>query len=79
MTFLIGVGIFLGIPIIVALVIISLVMIGEQLKHKETGTSTSGSDKLVCSLDTDCPTGYVCMYGKCIPRSKWNSSMSSAS
>ena len=24
-------------------------------------------DSLVCSIDTDCPAGYVCVEGRCIP------------
>lgn len=78
MTFLIGAGIFLGLPIIVGLLIFSLVMIVEQPKHQETDTATSGSDSLVCSIDADCPTGFICVNGECVPRKKLNNLISPA-
>ena len=68
MTFMIGIGIFLVLPIIIILVIMCMVNVVEQLKDQQTGNGTSGSESVVCSIDTDCPTGYVCRNGKCVPQ-----------
>lgn len=61
-------GIFVIVPIIIGLIIISLVMIIEQAKHKAPGKLTGKIANLVCAIDTDCPEGYVCINGKCVPQ-----------
>lgn len=68
MEFLIGIVIFLVLPIIVALIIISLNKVAEQLKKQQTGL---GNDKLVCSIDADCPPGQICVDGKCVLHISW--------
>ena len=61
-------GIFVVVPIIIGLIIISLVMIIEQVNHKTPGKITEKIANLVCAIDTDCPEGYVCINGKCVPQ-----------
>ncbi|MFC1948528.1 hypothetical protein ACFLXY_11495 [Chloroflexota bacterium] len=63
-----GLGIFLVLPIIIASIIISLVMIAERIKQNMTGSIKESIENLVCSIDTDCPEGYLCIGGKCIPQ-----------
>lgn len=65
-------GIFVVLPIIIGLIIISLVMMVERSRNKIPGKIRETVDNLVCSIDTDCPTGYVCMDGKCVPQNELN-------
>lgn len=61
-----GLGIFVVLPIVIGLIIISLVMLLEQTKRKMTGDIKEHIENLVCSIDADCPEGYICIEGKCI-------------
>ncbi|MFC1948443.1 hypothetical protein ACFLXY_11060 [Chloroflexota bacterium] len=63
-----GLGFFVVLPVLVGLIIISLSMIFQQLKTKMAGNIKESIDNLVCSIDADCPTGYICMDGQCIPQ-----------
>lgn len=71
-------GFFVVLPIIIGLIIISLVMIVERSRRKMPGRIKETIDNLVCSIDTDCPTGYVCSNGKCVPQSGSDQSFSPA-
>ena len=61
-------GIFLVIPIIIGIIIISLVMTVDRIKQNMTGSIKVSVENLVCSVDADCPEGYLCIGGKCIPQ-----------
>ena len=63
-----GLGIFLVVPIIIAIIIISLAMMVERIKQNMTGSITESIENLVCSIDADCPEGYLCVGGKCVPQ-----------
>ena len=65
-------GIFLVVPIIVAIVVISLALMVERIKQNMTGSIKEGIENLVCYIDADCPEGYLCIGGKCLPQSYWN-------
>ena len=62
-----GLAIFLVLPIIIGIIIISLAMIVERTKNKMVGNVKEQIENLVCSIDADCPVGYVCLEGKCVP------------
>lgn len=61
-----GLGIFLVIPIIIAIIIISLVLILGKIRREMIGPIKESIETLVCSIDADCPEGYLCIGGKCI-------------
>jgi hypothetical protein len=61
-------GIFLVLPIVIASSIISFVLIFGIVKRKVTGSIKESIEVLVCSIDADCPEGYLCVGGKCVPQ-----------
>ena len=61
-------GIFLIIPIIIASIIICLVLIPGIIKRRIAGSIMERIENLVCSIDSDCPEGYLCISGKCVPQ-----------
>ena len=63
-----GLGFFVVLPVLVGLIIISSSIMFQQLKTKMAGNIKGSIDNLVCSVDADCPTGYVCINGQCIPQ-----------
>lgn len=63
-----GLGFFVVLPVLVGLIIISSSIMFQQLKTKMAGNIKESIDNLVCSIDADCPTGYICMNGRCIPQ-----------
>ena len=69
-------GFFVLLPIIVGLIIISLVMILKQTRQRIFGNIKDSIENLVCSIDADCPSGYVCIDGKCAPSNNINDSIS---
>ena len=61
-------GIFFVIPLIVAFLIITLALILGKIKGIITGSIKESIEVLVCSIDADCPEGYLCIGGKCVPQ-----------
>ena len=37
-------------------------------RKKEANLLKQALPNLVCSLDTDCPPGFICMAGRCVPQ-----------
>ena len=50
--------------------ILILISAGAALYHwrKDTKVFKLALPDLSCSVDNDCPTGYVCLSGRCIPQ-----------
>ena len=63
-----GIGFFVVIPVLVGVIIISLYFIYQQLRTKFAGNIKESIENMVCSIDTDCPPGYICINGKCVPQ-----------
>ena len=57
-----GIGIFLVGPIIFGLLIGGIVVLWSFRKAKRVEVFD-----IACSLDIDCPPGYVCDNGVCVP------------
>lgn len=73
-----GLAFFVVLPVIIGLIIISLVMIFERNKQQMPGNIKEAIGNMVCSIDADCPTGHVCIDGKCVPQSELNRPFSPA-
>jgi hypothetical protein len=58
------VALFLGVLVMLVPVALIWYIIGGGIFHSLRDKSAS---KLVCSVDTDCPPGYLCFEGKCVP------------
>ncbi|RJQ39107.1 MAG: hypothetical protein C4555_03915 [Dehalococcoidia bacterium] len=54
-------GIFVVAPILVGLTIV------KTLEFWGLRTVRRASSNLTCSVDADCPQGFVCVGGRCIP------------
>ncbi len=57
--------IFVVFPAIVALIIIGSVQL--WCGFRASRRKTQGAGWQTCSIDTDCPPGYVCRNGVCVP------------
>jgi len=68
--------VYVIIPIIICLIIISLAQIVGRSRNKMPGKIGKTIDNPVCAIDADCPTGYVCEDGKCIPQSRLDQPLS---
>ena len=53
-------AIHVGIPTIIGFAIVGGVVQAERAKLQ--------TRELVCATDADCPPGYVCIGGSCLPR-----------
>lgn len=40
----------------------------RKLVRKRAQDLSEGEDKLHCQIDADCPAGFVCVGGRCIPQ-----------
>ena len=40
----------------------------RELVRKRAQDLSRGEDRFTCSIDTDCPPGFVCMGGQCVPQ-----------
>ncbi len=60
---LLAIAIFIVLPVVIGFGILGL------LKIKERGRATGKRDAawLACSMDADCPQGYICSDGTCVP------------
>ncbi len=60
---LLAIAIFIVLPVVIGFGILGL------LKIKERGRATEKWDIawLACGVDADCPRGYVCSNGTCVP------------
>jgi len=43
----------------------------EISSGKETNLQEQVPPDLVCSVDTDCPEGFMCVNGRCVPERTW--------
>ena len=57
-----GLGIFLVVPIVIGLFVGGSVILWRMRKRARVEFFEN-----VCSIDTDCPPGYVCESGVCVP------------
>jgi len=55
-------GIFLVLPALVGVVIAGLFILSGR-----RASATHGIGQLMCTVDADCPDGYVCRNGFCVP------------
>jgi hypothetical protein len=58
------VALILGILVMLMPVVLIWYILGGGIYHTLNDKRVS---KLVCSIDTDCPPGYLCFDGRCIP------------
>ena len=58
------VALFLGVLVMLVPVVLIWYIIGGGIYHSLRDKSIG---KLICSIDTDCPSGYLCFDGKCMP------------
>lgn len=61
-------GFYVILPVLVGLIIIASSFLFQRLKTKMAGNINVSIDNLVCSIDADCPTGYICLNGQCVPQ-----------
>jgi len=61
-------GVFLILPLIIGLIVISLVFTFQSLKKSMSENHEQKLIDLVCKIDADCPEGYLCVNGQCIPQ-----------
>lgn len=45
------------------------VNIGGSYQALRQGQLKKAAQKLTCASDVDCPVGYICLNGKCVPAS----------
>jgi hypothetical protein len=62
-------GVYIMLPAIIGFIIVGSFMLWEhwairKVAHVEKQAS---QPLMVCSTDADCPLGYVCMGGRCVP------------
>ena len=57
-----GVAFFIALPVLIGFMIIGSLLLWARFK---AGAKTFA--ELVCSTNADCPKGYVCENGVCIP------------
>jgi len=60
---LLGLGIFAALPSLIGIIVANAFILWD---HR--ASAKQGMAKLVCSIDTDCPSGFVCLDGHCVPR-----------
>ena len=56
---------------IVPFAVVGFVIAGFFLLWDRRASSKRRVAQLVCRLDTDCPSGYVCRNGVCVPAKRW--------
>ena len=62
------VGIFQALGIFIALLaLIGLMIVGSFLLWDRRARLKYGASELACTINTDCPTGFVCVNGHCVP------------
>jgi hypothetical protein len=42
--------------------------IKSALESRKIGAESRSAEGLACRIDTDCPAGYVCVNGRCVPQ-----------
>jgi hypothetical protein len=57
-----AIGIFIVFPSIIGFIIVGSFLIW----HRRTSTKRNITN-LVCSINSDCPPGFVCVNGHCVP------------
>ena len=66
-------GIFMGIPTVVGFAIAGVYILTRReartAKRSTALHETEAPGALVCALDADCPPGYWCVGGRCVPLS----------
>ena len=55
-------GIFIGLPVLIGFAIVGFLRVGMPFKAAQR----RGAARLACTVDADCPPGYVCMNGVCV-------------
>ncbi len=55
-------AIFVVMPVLVAIVIVASLPLWDRRASKKQSVV-----ELVCSIDADCPPGFVCANGYCVP------------
>lgn len=59
---------FISIPVVVFLGVTGAFLFGAVLALKRLGRSVAEvTTYLTCSIDADCPQGYICRDGTCMP------------
>lgn len=58
---LLALAVFVGIPAAIGFGIVGLTTLLGRTRVAQTRVS------LVCSIDADCPPGYKCVEGRCVP------------
>ncbi len=57
-----AIGIFIALPALIGFIIVRSFLLWDRRARPKYGVS-----KLACTINTDCPTGFVCMNGHCVP------------
>ena len=58
-----GLGIFVALPTLIGIIVADSFLLWDGRASAKQGIA-----KLVCSIDTDCPPGFVCLDGHRVPR-----------
>jgi Cys-rich repeat protein len=58
-----GLGIFAALPFL-----IGIIVVGPFLLRDSRASAKQDITTLVCSINADCPTGFVCIDGYCMPQ-----------
>jgi hypothetical protein len=53
---------YILLPVVVGLAIAGLLWLRERRAHRKASIR-----ELVCSIDADCPPGFTCIGGLCVP------------
>ena len=57
----------LGITIVLPAVV-GFAVVGSFLLRDRKASTKGRAAQLVCRVDTDCPSGYICSNGVCVPK-----------
>jgi hypothetical protein len=60
---LLGLGIFVVLPSLIGIMIVGPFLISNRRARFKQGIRA-----LVCSVNADCPPGFVCIDGHCVPQ-----------
>ncbi len=63
-------GIYVLLPVMIGTAIIAIYVASRSIRSVSRESSQIGLDSLICSIDADCPIGYICINGQCVPQSK---------